>query len=106
MKIRNQLDDIYNLTRQACEDEKFDLVNKMLIDVNIDNEPIEVLIGWLTACLSVYSKLPYLDEFYDKVEKKIEQIVEPERAKIILKGLEPKDRRWKQYYYNGNYYGD
>ena len=85
MKIAKQLDKIFEETNQKLEEGKFDEINEWLKGVDVENEPIEILIGWLTTCLCVYSKLPYIDRFYERVEEKLEK-EEPGRAKAILHG--------------------
>lgn len=104
MKIDKQLDKIFEETNQAFEEDRFKDVDEMLKAVDIENESIEILLGWITTCLCATDKLDYIEKFYDKVEEKFKRD-EPGRAAALLKGLDPRNRKWKTNYYGGYGWG-
>ena len=88
--LHKRLDAIFDTIDDLCLAGKFDEVDNVLKNVDIQNEPTTLLIGYLTITLMAHkgNKLNCRTLFYDKVEEELRRRGETEkRIKNLLVGL-------------------
>lgn len=92
-EIDNVIDQIFDVVDKACLDGKFDIVEKLLEEVDVDETCITHLLSWLTISRAAYAngEIPYYETFYEKVFCKIKEGAE--NTSLLLVGLDPKELR-------------
>lgn len=82
----NELDKIYDKIDGLMEAGKLEDLDRMFVGVNLKETDLDLLLGLLTASLSVKSKLPSRPAFFKAVAERCIELGETDPK--ILQGLE------------------
>lgn len=87
MNIDQRLDEIFNELDGLLFEGRYEEVDEILSNVNVNVEPLAVLVGYLTITFQrrevLLDRLPLMHAIRERVENEV-----PERAERILDGLD------------------
>lgn len=79
---KNALREIREMLRAG----QFGVVDDLLMYGNLERMPVIVMLAYLAATFTARHELKQRAAFFERVEQRL-QVIEPERAKSLLKGL-------------------
>jgi hypothetical protein len=83
-----KLDNLYDNLDEHFRNGRFEVVDEILSGVDVENEHIDILLGYLTASLPARHKLVKRKEFYKKIEDKFSKDYGYPYTADLLRGLE------------------
>ena len=89
LSIDGQIDVIFKKVDELCWEGKWDEIDEMLENVDVKNEPLSILISYLSITLCISEKLKKRKEFYRKTFHRIvyAENATPHRIYRLLSGL-------------------
>lgn len=77
---------LYHKFNAWFKEENYNLPNAIAKKVDLDNTPIEILLGFLTTCSWRKDEIPYYEKFRTLIEKKVRKEY-PEEVEKIMHGF-------------------